>query len=108
MRVICALFAAGLLALLAAGPAAAAKPRDCGAIDFSGTNTRVVVLRGVSCVVAKEIALRFSVTAGGPQGSTGWSCFLAHAPFRQIRGRDVGFTCKRGRRHAFVGTVAHR
>jgi len=104
---ICALAAAGLIAVLAAAPASA-KPRDCGAISFSGTNTHVVVLRGVSCAVAKEIAAHFAVTSGGPQGGSGWSCFLAHAPFRQIGGRDVGFTCKRGRKAAFAGTVAHR
>jgi hypothetical protein len=101
---ICALTAGVLLATMAAMPAAA-QPRTCGAISFSGTNTHIVVLRGVRCAVAKEIAKRFSITAGGPQGSTGWSCFLAHAPFRQIKGRDVGFTCKRGRAHVFVGTV---
>jgi hypothetical protein len=105
MRVICAVAVAGLLAAVAAAPAAA-KPRNCGAISFSGTKTHIVVLRGVSCPVAKEIAAHFAVTAGGPQGASGWNCFLAHAPFRRVKGRDVGFTCKWGRKHVFVGTVA--
>jgi hypothetical protein len=102
-----AVAAAGVLAAVAATPAQA-KPRDCGAIDFSGTSTRIVVLRGVSCSVAKEVAHHFAVTSGGPQGSSGWSCFLAHAPFRKVNGRKVGFTCRKGRAHTFVGTVASR
>jgi hypothetical protein len=102
-----ALAAAVVLAALAAPPADA-KPHNCGSIDFSGTTTHIVVLRGVRCTVAKEIAMHFAVTAGGPQGSSGWSCFLAHAPFRKVKGRDVGFTCKKGRGHVFVGTVASR
>lgn len=107
-----ALAAAGLLATIPV-PSAAAKPRDCGAITFSGTDTHIVVLRGASCAVAKEIAVHFSVTSAGPQGASGWRCAFAHAPFTKIKGRTVGFSCGKGgsgdlrkRPHAFVGTVA--
>src|SRR3954447_5244672 len=105
MRAALAAFATAALVTVVVAAPAAAKPRDCGPINFSGTNTHIVVLRGVTCSVAKEVAKHFAVTSGGPQGSSGWSCFLAHAPFRKIRGRDVGFSCKNGRSHAFVGTV---
>src|SRR4051794_16339938 len=99
MRAALTAFAAAVLLTTIAAAPAAAKPRDCGAISFSHTNTHIVVLRGVSCTVAKEVAKHFAVSSGGPQGSSGWSCFLAHAPFRKIGGRDVGFSCSNGRAH---------
>jgi hypothetical protein len=100
-----------VLLLPAAAPAAA---RDCGSISVSGTSTRIVVLRAVSCDRARQVARRYARLAVRRLGR--WACALAHRPLRRIDGRYVAFACGRGRRrgdiatwpHAFVGTVARR
>jgi hypothetical protein len=91
----CVLLAASVVVLLA--PTADSRTyRDCGTIRFSGRATRV----------ARTYDRRF-------QAPKPWQCGLAHAPFRKINGRKVGFSCGYGtgganlasRAHAFVGTL---
>ncbi len=104
-----ALAVAALALALAPSAAPAAERKTCkGSISFSGTKTRIVVLRGVSCRKAKRVARAYD--KGSPPGS--WRCALARAPFDRIDGRIVGFSCGRGgsgelrkRPHAFAGTV---
>jgi hypothetical protein len=82
---------------------------DCGTIRFSGATTHIVVLRGTTCATARRVARRYD--RGQP--TRPWQCFLAHAPFRKVNGRRVGFSCGYGtggsnvasRSHAFVGTL---
>ena len=103
-------------AVLLAVPASAAasppgKPRDCGAIAFAGTRTHVVALQGVRCGTAKAVARRFDRRGVGGTGA--WRCAYAHAPFRKVLGRKVGFSCGKGGTsgdlsqwpRAFVGTI---
>jgi hypothetical protein len=99
-----------IVGLAVARPAPAAF-RDCGVVRFSGTRTHIVVLRGTTCATAKRVAGAYDRTFSPPAP---WKCALAHAPFRRINGRDVGFSCGYGRgssnlasrSHAFVGTLA--
>ena len=96
---------------LAVAPPAPAAFRDCGIVRFSGTRTHIVVLRGTTCATAKRVARTYDRALAPPSP---WKCALAHAPFRRINGRDVGFSCGYGRgssnvasrTHAFVGTLA--
>jgi hypothetical protein len=103
------------LALMAVGGLALARPapaafRDCGVVRFSGTRTHIVVLRGTTCTTAKRVARTYDRAFSPPAP---WKCALAHAPFRRINGREVGFSCGYGRgssnlasrTHAFVGTL---
>jgi hypothetical protein len=103
------------LALMAVAGLALARPapaafRDCGVVRFSGTRTHIVVLRGTTCTTAKRVARTYDRAFSPPAP---WKCALAHAPFRRINGREVGFSCGYGRgssnlasrTHAFVGTL---
>jgi hypothetical protein len=110
VRVGLAALLTAIVVVLAATADAGTARRTCpGAVDFSRTETVVVVLRGVSCSEAKRVALAY----GRFRSTAPWFCALAHAPFDRIDGRIVGFSCGRGgsrgdlRRwpHAFVGTV---
>jgi hypothetical protein len=100
-----------VLAGLAVARPAPAAFRDCGVIRFSGTRTHIVVLRGTTCATAKRAAQTYGRSFSPPAP---WKCALAHAPFRRINGRNVGFSCGYGRgssnlasrSHAFVGTLA--
>ena len=112
MKLVGAILLAGVLAGLAltAGPAEAR--RTCpGTVSFAGEQSKVVVLRGVSCRTARRVARIYDRRGTPPRP---WRCALAHAPFDRIAGRRVGFSCGRGGRrgdirrwpHAFVGTFA--
>ena len=95
-------------ALLLTSSPASAKLKSCGSISFSGTKTKIVVIRSTSCKTAKKIAHRYAKFA-----STGkWSCALAHGSSK-YHGYDVGFSCGAGGSsgdlkkwpHAFFGAV---
>lgn len=109
-----ALLAAALASavlLLAWEPSGAdAKRKSCEPlVNFSGTKTRVVTLRGVTCAQAKRILRQYDKGLPEPP----WSCALAHAPFKKLNGRIIGVSCGYGtgssnlqkKSHAFVGTV---
>jgi hypothetical protein len=111
MRTLLALAAVALCASAALPAAATAARRTCpGTVAFSGTKTKIVVLRGVSCARAKRVVRGYD--SGRPPRP--WLCALAHAPFDRVNGRIVGFSCGSGRRsgdlrtfpHAFLGTLA--
>jgi hypothetical protein len=110
VRVGLAALLSGLVVALAATADAGTARKTCaGAIDFSGTRTVIVVLRGASCAEAKRVARAY----GRFRSTAPWFCGLAHAPFDRIGGRIVGFSCGRGGTrgdlrkwpHAFVGTT---
>lgn len=110
MKILSALLATGVLALLFAAAAPAAQKTCSGTVPFSGTKTVIVILRGTTCAEAKRVVRAYDKgTAPKP-----WSCGLAHAPFDRVHGRIVGFSCGHGsgpgnlraRSHAFLGTIA--
>jgi hypothetical protein len=89
-------------------PVRAAKLKRCGTISFSGTKTKIVVIRRASCRTAIRIARRYAKFE-----STGsWRCALAHGDSR-YHGYKVGFSCGAGGKsgdlkkwpHAFIGAV---
>jgi len=109
VRYLAKIVAVGAAAISLSPAAADARHyHECGTIRFSGRTTHIVVLRGTTCQTAKRVARRYD-RGRAPRP---WKCFLAHAPFRKINGRDVGFSCGYGtggsnvasRSHAFVGT----
>jgi hypothetical protein len=109
----CAGVATALMVMvgLAVARPAPAGFRDCGVVRFSGARTHIVVLRGTTCATAKRVARIYDRAFAPPAP---WKCALAHAPFRRINGRNVGFSRGYGRgssnltsrTHAFVGTLA--
>jgi hypothetical protein len=110
MKPLCATLLAVVVVGLSLTAAPAEARRTCpGTVRFSGTPTKIVILRAVSCTTARRVVRRYD--RGTPPRP--WACALAHAPFDRIDGRIVGFSCGRGghrgniRRwpHAFVGTV---
>ena len=104
------LLAAVVVGLLLAPATAGAVRKPCpGSVQFDGTPTKIVLLRGVTCLEARRV-LRGYERRALPRG---WSCAMAHAPFDFVGGRIVGLSCGSGkvkdlrkRGHAFLGTVA--
>jgi hypothetical protein len=107
------LLALVLTALVGAGvaaPAGARAPRlkRCGTISFSGTPTKILVIRRTRCSTARRIAHRYDKLR--PLG--GWRCALGHDG-STYRGHRVGFACGLGARrgslerfpHAFIGAL---
>jgi hypothetical protein len=110
MKLLCATLLAGAVVGLSLTAAPAEARRTCaGTVTFSGTPTKIVILRDVSCRTARRVVRAYD--RGAPPRP--WACALAHAPFDRIDGRIVGFSCGRGGRrgnirrwpHAFVGTI---
>jgi hypothetical protein len=104
------LLAAVMLGLLVAPATAGTLRATCpGSVAIAGTPTKVVVLRGVTCLDARRVLRAYDRgTLARP-----WSCAMAHAPFDHVGGRIVGLSCGSGkakdlrkRGHAFLGTVA--
>ncbi|MEA2304297.1 MAG: hypothetical protein QOH43_1577 [Solirubrobacteraceae bacterium] len=99
-----------VVGLLLAPATAGAVRRPCpGSVQFAGTPTKIVLLRGVTCLEAGRV-LRAYDRRALPRG---WSCAMTHAPFDFVGGRIVGLVCGSGkvkdlrkRGHAFLGTVA--
>lgn len=103
--------AAALCALALLPATAPAARKSCpGTVSFSGTRTKIVVLRGVTCARARRVVRAYDAGEAPPP----WRCGLAHAPFDKVNGRIVGFSCGSGRSsgdlrrfpHAFLGTLA--
>ena len=110
MRCLGATLLAGVVIGLSVMAAPAEARRTCpGTVTFSGTPTKIVILRGVSCRTARRVVRAYD--RGSPPRP--WQCFLAHAPFDRVGGRIVGFSCAWGGRrgdvrrwpHAFLGTI---
>jgi hypothetical protein len=101
---------AALVAVAAAAPAGARSPhlKRCGTISFSGTPTKILVIRRTRCRTARRIAHRYDELR--PLG--GWRCALGHNG-STYRGHRVGFACGLGARrgslerfpHAFIGAL---
>jgi hypothetical protein len=101
---------AALVAATVAAPAGARSPhlKRCGTISFSGTKTRILVIRRTRCATARRIAHRYDALR--PLGA--WRCALGHDG-STYHGRRVGFACGRGARrgslerfpHAFIGAL---
>jgi hypothetical protein len=106
---------AAALALALAAPALgdgaavqAARLKNCGAIDFSGTRTTILVIRHTRCKTARRVARAYD--RGSPPRR--WRCALSHGDAR-YRGQRYGFSCGRGGgkgdlkawRHAFIGAL---
>src|SRR5438034_1664066 len=67
---------------------------SCGQVDFSGTPTTIVVLRGTACNEAVRVATAYA--ASTPPHP--WQCGLAHAPYDSYplpddRSAIIGFSC---------------
>jgi hypothetical protein len=114
LRLLLVLVALALLALspTAAGGApvhAAKKLKNCGTINFSGKQTKILVIRSTKCTTAKRVARRYG--KGRSIGS--WRCALSHGNAK-YRGHRYGFSCGRGGSsgdlktwpHAFIGALS--
>jgi len=114
-RLTAALTAIGAVAAVAApaapadGPVHAAKLTRCGTITFSGTKTKIVVIRRTSCRTAIRIARRYDRL----QSTGSWRCALARQDSPRYHGYRVGFSCGAGGKsgdlkkwpHAFFGAL---
>ena len=97
---------AALLVPAALAPSAASAKshtRLCDrSVEFAGTTTRLAVRSGAQCDTARAVVRRFDRGAGGSGGKR-YGCYLAHAPFDEKFGRQVGFTCRyRKTRHTKI------